>query len=49
MPRESCLDLRVLVRGVVIDHGFHQLAGRDDALDVVNEPAGANETPGFGR
>jgi hypothetical protein len=27
MPREPRLDLRVLVRGVVIDHGFNQLAG----------------------
>ena len=34
---EPSPDLRVFVSGVVVDHGFNQLAGRDSAFDVVEE------------
>src|SRR6202158_6507112 len=37
VPCEPCPDLRVLVSGVVVDHGFNQLSGRDRAFDVAEE------------
>ena len=40
VPREPCPDLGVLVAGVVVEHDMDQLAGRDVALETVEE---ANE------
>src|SRR5664280_3898295 len=37
MTFEPCFDLRVLVRGVVVNHRFDQLAGRDRALHIVKK------------
>ena len=40
VPREPCPDLGVLVAAVVVEHDMDQLAGRDVALETVEE---ANE------
>src|SRR5580698_6767811 len=37
MAFEPCLDLRMLMRGVVVDDGFDQLASWHGTLDVVEE------------